>query len=92
VGKPIKFRGRWRIRWTDEAGQRHSAVDDDHKDAARELRLSRFATHVRQPLGDERRRISKLQKILGHKNVTMTCATPIWRQMPSRPTTPASAA
>ncbi|MBI2374749.1 MAG: hypothetical protein HYV07_12205 [Deltaproteobacteria bacterium] len=36
--KPIKDRGKWRIRWIDEAGARRSATFETYKDAERELR------------------------------------------------------
>jgi len=38
VGKPIRHRGKWRIRWLDPNGERRSEVYDDHKDAAFKLR------------------------------------------------------
>ncbi|MBL9025982.1 MAG: hypothetical protein JNL21_27555 [Myxococcales bacterium] len=38
MAKPTKHYGRWRIRWTDEKGDRRSAVYDDYKVAAHELR------------------------------------------------------
>jgi hypothetical protein len=38
VGKPIRHRGKWRIRWLDENGARRSEVYDDYKDAAFKLR------------------------------------------------------
>jgi integrase len=38
MAKPIKFRGKWRIRWMDEAGVRRSAVLDDYRDALFVLR------------------------------------------------------
>lgn len=37
MGKPRKHYGRWRIRWTDENGKRHSQVFDDRDQAALEL-------------------------------------------------------
>jgi len=38
MAKPTKQRGKWRIRWIDEHGKRHSAVFPDHKMALDELR------------------------------------------------------
>jgi len=38
MAKPTKHYGQWRIRWTDEAGQRRSEVHEDHKQAAHALR------------------------------------------------------
>jgi integrase len=38
MARPVKFRGKWRIRWIDEFGKRQSDVFDDHKHAAAELR------------------------------------------------------
>jgi hypothetical protein len=38
VGKPIRHRGKWRIRWTDHNGRRQSEVFDDYRDAAFRLR------------------------------------------------------
>jgi integrase len=38
VGKPVRHRGRWRIRWFDHQGRRQSEVYDDHRDAAFKLR------------------------------------------------------
>jgi hypothetical protein len=37
VGKPVKHRGRWRIRWFDQNGRRQSEVYDDYRDAAFKL-------------------------------------------------------
>lgn len=36
--KPVRQRGRWRIRWTDSTGKRRSEVYDSEKDAAFSLR------------------------------------------------------
>jgi hypothetical protein len=33
VAKPTKHRGKWRIRWLDEHGERQSAVFDDYRRA-----------------------------------------------------------
>jgi hypothetical protein len=33
VAKPVKHRGKWRIRWVDEHDKRQSAVFDDYKRA-----------------------------------------------------------
>jgi hypothetical protein len=33
VGKPVKHRGKWRIRWIEERGKQRSAVFDDYKRA-----------------------------------------------------------
>jgi hypothetical protein len=41
VGKPIRHRGKWRIRWLDPNGERCSEVYDDYKDAAFKLRQHR---------------------------------------------------
>lgn len=38
MGKPMKARDKWRIRWTDEHGKRYSQNFDNFKDAAFELR------------------------------------------------------
>jgi hypothetical protein len=38
MARPVKFRGKWRIRWFDEFGKRQSDVFDDYKHAAAELR------------------------------------------------------
>jgi integrase len=37
VAKPTKHRGKWRIRWVDEKGERQSAVFDDYRRAQTEL-------------------------------------------------------
>jgi integrase len=37
VGKPLKHRDKWRIRWLDQHGKRQSAVFDDYKRAQTEL-------------------------------------------------------
>jgi hypothetical protein len=37
VAKPVKHRGKWRIRWVDEHEKRQSAVFDDYKRAQTEL-------------------------------------------------------
>jgi hypothetical protein len=37
VAKPVKHRGKWRIRWVDEREKRQSAVFDDYKRAQTEL-------------------------------------------------------
>lgn len=37
VAKPTKHRGKWRIRWIDEKGERQSAVFDDYRRAQTEL-------------------------------------------------------
>jgi integrase len=37
VAKPVKHRGKWRIRWVDERGKRRSAVFDDYRRAQTEL-------------------------------------------------------
>ncbi len=37
MAKPIRMRGKWRIRWFDENGVRQSAVYDDYKVAQKEL-------------------------------------------------------
>jgi hypothetical protein len=44
MAAPIKHYGKWRIRWTDENGQRHSASFDHHKDAAYCLRQKELET------------------------------------------------
>jgi integrase len=49
MAKPTKHYGRWRIRWVDEHGRRQSAVFDDYKTAAFELRKNELEV-------DERRR------------------------------------
>lgn len=38
MARPIKHRGKWRIRWTDQNGRRHSEVFEDHCDAVFSLR------------------------------------------------------
>jgi integrase len=38
MGKPVKHRNKWRIRWFDENGQRRSESYDDHRDALYKLR------------------------------------------------------
>lgn len=38
MAKPTKHYDKWRIRWTDENGQRHSEVFDDFKTASYELK------------------------------------------------------
>jgi hypothetical protein len=38
VARPIKHRGKWRVRWFDEHGRRQSEVCDDHRAAAFRLR------------------------------------------------------
>lgn len=37
MAKPVRHRGKWRIRWLDEKGLRQSAVFDDYKRAQTEL-------------------------------------------------------
>jgi integrase len=37
MAKPVRHRGRWRIRWINHAGRRRSAVFDDYKRAQTEL-------------------------------------------------------
>ncbi len=37
MGKPVRHRGKWRIRWIDERGKRQSAVYDDYRGAQAEL-------------------------------------------------------
>lgn len=37
MGKPVRHRGKWRIRWVDECEKRQSAVFDDYKRAQSEL-------------------------------------------------------
>lgn len=49
MSKPTKHYGKWRIRWIDEHGKRHSAVLDDHKTALLLLRQKELEA-------DERRR------------------------------------
>jgi integrase len=39
MAKPTALRGKWRVRWTDENGERQSAVRATYKEALRELRL-----------------------------------------------------
>lgn len=39
MASPVKSKGKWRIRWTDETGRRRSEVFVKHGDAARELKL-----------------------------------------------------
>jgi hypothetical protein len=51
MGKPTRHYGRWRIRWTDEAGERHSKVFDDKAEAELELKREELAT-------EERRRVA----------------------------------
>jgi integrase len=43
VAKPTKHYGKWRIRWIDEHGERHSEVYDDYRDAALKLRQHEVA-------------------------------------------------
>jgi integrase len=38
MSRPIRHRGKWRIRWQDAAGKRHSEVYDDHEEAVLQLR------------------------------------------------------
>src|SRR5262245_5048451 len=38
MARPVKLRGKWRIRWADESGQRCSEVYDEYADAAFKLR------------------------------------------------------
>jgi len=38
MAKPVRHRNKWRIRWSDETGQRRSEVHEDHRDAVRALR------------------------------------------------------
>lgn len=38
MGKPVKHRDKWRIRWLDEHGKRKSTVHDDYKFTQTELR------------------------------------------------------
>lgn len=38
MARPVKQLGKWRIRWVDAEGKRHSEVLDDHADAAFKLR------------------------------------------------------
>jgi integrase len=38
MSKPIRHRGKWRIRWTDENGERRSEVFKEHRDAVFQLR------------------------------------------------------
>lgn len=38
MAKPVKHRGKWRIRWLDQDGKRHSEVYDDFRDASFKLR------------------------------------------------------
>src|SRR5687767_3941991 len=37
MAKPVRHRGKWRIRWVDEHGHRRSEVYDSHSDAAFKL-------------------------------------------------------
>jgi len=37
VAKPTKHRGKWRIRWIDEKGERQSEVFEDYRRAQTEL-------------------------------------------------------
>jgi hypothetical protein len=37
VAKPTKHGAKWRIRWLDEHGHRHSAVFDDYRRAQTDL-------------------------------------------------------
>ena len=38
MGKPVKHRNKWRIRWFDENGKRKSEDYDLHRDALQKLR------------------------------------------------------
>src|SRR5262245_25885994 len=44
MARPIKHRGRWRIRWPDQTGKRQSEVHDDYK--AAQVALSRHYAEV----------------------------------------------
>lgn len=43
MARPIRHRGKWRIRWLDEAGRRQSEVHDDFREAERRLREHQVA-------------------------------------------------
>ena len=38
MAKPVRQRGKWRVRWVDENGMRRSAVYADRKTASQELK------------------------------------------------------
>jgi hypothetical protein len=46
MAKPVKHRGRWRLRWTDEHGRRRSEVADDYREAC--FRLAEHQAQVEQ--------------------------------------------
>jgi hypothetical protein len=43
VPKPVRHRGKWRIRWVDEKGVRHSEVYAERRDAEYRLRQNKLA-------------------------------------------------
>ena len=51
MAKPVKHRGKWRIRWFDENDQRQSEVHDDYRVAQAKLREHEFQVdQIRQGL------------------------------------------
>jgi N-dimethylarginine dimethylaminohydrolase len=38
MAKPVRHRNKWRVRWSDEMGQRRSEVHEEHRHAVRALR------------------------------------------------------
>lgn len=65
MAKPIKHRGKWRIRWIDEHGERKSEVFDDRREAAfqlqqRELEAEERRRGLRTAAPDERRTFDDL--------------------------------
>jgi integrase len=48
MSKPVRHRGKWRIRWDDEYGERRSEVYPDHREAARMLCARKFEAEQRR--------------------------------------------
>ncbi len=54
MGKPVRHRGKWRIRWFDESRRRQSEVHDDYREALRalhahEARVDEIRRGIRRP-------------------------------------------
>lgn len=61
MAKLTEHYGRWRLRWVDEHGRRHSAVFDDYKTAAFELRKNELEV-------DEQRRGLRDRRLQGGRS------------------------
>jgi hypothetical protein len=46
MAKPVKHRGKWRIRWIDEHEQRRSETYDDYRDV--QFKLSQYQARVEE--------------------------------------------